>query len=106
MHILWLELGSALLIAVIAIPLILRKVPKNMFYGMRTPKTMNGSDENWYELNHLAGMAMMWSALIAATLMLLVGLLAIAELARIIVSMCLLLSAVLAPLVLYRKRLF
>lgn len=42
---------------VIAIPLILKKVPKNGFYGFRTPKTMAGSDEQWYRINREGGIA-------------------------------------------------
>lgn len=39
----------------IAIPLILQKIPKNGFYGFRTPKTMTGSDEQWYGVNREGG---------------------------------------------------
>jgi hypothetical protein len=42
---------------VIAIPLILKKVPRNGFYGFRTPKTMAGSDEHWYRINREGGIA-------------------------------------------------
>ena len=49
-------LAPALLMA-IAIPLIVKKIPKNGFYGLRTPKTMAGSDEQWYRLNREAGIA-------------------------------------------------
>ena len=41
-----------------AVPLILNKVPKNSFYGLRTPKVMAGSYEQWYRLNHEAGVAL------------------------------------------------
>jgi len=44
---------------VIAIPLILKKVPKNGFYGFRTPKTMAGSDEQWYRINREGGIAIL-----------------------------------------------
>ena len=45
------------LLRVIAIPLILKKVPRNGFYGFRTPKTMAGSDEQWYRINRQGGIA-------------------------------------------------
>lgn len=45
------------LLMVIAIPLILKKIPKNGFYGFRTPKTMGGSDEQWYRINREGGIA-------------------------------------------------
>ncbi len=45
-------------IMVLALPLILNKVPKNGFYGFRTPKTLSGTDEQWYQVNHEAGIGM------------------------------------------------
>ncbi len=45
------------LIMLIAIPLIRKKIPKNAFYGFRTPKTMAGSDEQWYRINREGGIA-------------------------------------------------
>ena len=45
------------LLMLIAIPLILKKIPKNGFYGFRTPKTMTGSDEQWYTVNREGGIA-------------------------------------------------
>jgi len=105
MHVMWIEFGCALFIAAICVPLVLRKVPKNMFYGMRTLKTMNGSDANWYEVNFLAGRAMLLSTLAAAALILAAGLLPLPELQLSFLSMLLLLVAVFLPIVIYRKRL-
>ncbi len=45
------------LLMLIAIPLIRKKIPKNAFYGFRTPKTMAGSDEQWYRINREGGIA-------------------------------------------------
>jgi uncharacterized membrane protein len=42
---------------IVAVPLILKKIPKNGFYGIRTPKTMSGSDEQWYRVNREGGIA-------------------------------------------------
>lgn len=39
----------------ISIPLIMRKVPPNNFYGCRTRKTLS-DPKIWYEANHLSGM--------------------------------------------------
>lgn len=48
----------SVLIMAVSIPLILRKIPKNAFYGFRIPRTLSGTDEYWYEANHRAGIAM------------------------------------------------
>jgi SdpI/YfhL protein family len=46
--------GIGLLIALISVPLVLRKVPMNHAYGVRVPKAFV-SDENWYEINAYGG---------------------------------------------------
>lgn len=38
----------------ISIPLVLRKIPMNNWYGVRVPKAFT-SDENWYEINAYGG---------------------------------------------------
>ncbi len=38
----------------ISIPLIMRKVPPNSFYGCRTRKTLS-HPKIWYEANHISG---------------------------------------------------
>lgn len=46
----------------IAIPLILKKIPPNMYYGVRTEKTCKpGNEEIWYKANKYGG----WQFLIA-----------------------------------------
>jgi uncharacterized membrane protein len=44
---------GALFVA-IALPLIMRRVPPNHFYGVRTPKTLSDSTI-WYSINRSAG---------------------------------------------------
>ncbi len=46
--------GIGLLTAALAIPLILRMVPMNRYYGIRIPKAFK-SDENWYDINAYGG---------------------------------------------------
>ena len=46
--------GIGALLSVIAIPLILRRVPMNHLYGVRIPKAFISS-ENWYEINAYGG---------------------------------------------------
>ena len=43
-----------LLIIAISIPLMLGKVPRNHWYGFRTPKTLS-SDAIWYPANRIGG---------------------------------------------------
>ena len=63
------NIGIALLIAGLSIPLILRKVPMNHFYGVRFPQSFR-SDKAWYEINVYGGKAL----LIATIPILLTGL--------------------------------
>ena len=59
----------------ISIPLILRKVPPNSFYGCRTRKTLS-DPKIWYEANHISGIDFCLSGaivLVAAMLMLVFG---------------------------------
>ena len=49
-------LACASLFALMAIPLILRKIPRNGAYGFRTPKTLS-NDELWYKANAYFGRA-------------------------------------------------
>lgn len=57
-----LMLGS--LCCLLAIPLIMQKIPPNLFYGLRTHQTM--SDKNlWYRANRQAGLAVFVSGLLA-----------------------------------------
>lgn len=54
-----------LLLAGLSIPLILRRVPPNHFYGFRVPKTINNPDI-WYEINAYAGQRLLVAGLIMA----------------------------------------
>lgn len=47
----------ALITIVISIPLVLRKVPPNVVYGVRTRKTLS-DPRIWYEANYRGGMAL------------------------------------------------
>jgi uncharacterized membrane protein len=52
------NIGIALLIAGLSVPLILRKVPMNSVYGVRFPQSFK-SDEAWYEINAYGGKALL-----------------------------------------------
>ncbi len=46
--------GFGALLTLISVPLVLRKVPMNHFYGVRIPKAF-ASDSNWYAINAYGG---------------------------------------------------
>lgn len=46
--------GSAILLIALAIPLWLRRIPPNIFYGVRFRSTL-ANDDAWYEVNAQAG---------------------------------------------------
>ena len=48
----------AIVLIVLAVPLILEKIPRNGFYGFRTPYTFS-SDEVWYRANKIAGVTLL-----------------------------------------------
>lgn len=45
-------------------PLIFRLVPRNWLYGMRSRRTMFGSEETWYRQNVITGVAMVLAGVI------------------------------------------
>ncbi len=51
-------LGLACTFIVLGLPLLLGRVPRNYWYGVRTPRTMSGTEAEWYEANRKGGMAM------------------------------------------------
>jgi uncharacterized membrane protein len=46
-----------------AIPLILRKVPPNIWYGFRFPKTVN-NPKVWYPANHYSGKLLLYAGIL------------------------------------------
>lgn len=65
------DIVLGLLFIALAIPLILRKVAMNGFYGVRLPAAYR-SDANWYDLNHFGG----WCLVAAGAVSILVGVVA------------------------------
>ena len=53
----------SILIALVALPLVFRWIPRQSFYGVRTVKTL-ASDEIWYPVNCFAGVLMIMSSAI------------------------------------------
>ena len=62
-------LVGAAAIAIVSIPLILKLVPRNSFYGFRTAATLS-SDEIWFPANRFAGWALLIAAGVSAGLLL------------------------------------
>ena len=56
------NIGIALLLAGLSLPLILRKVPMNSLYGIRFPQSFK-SDKAWYEINAYGGKALFIAAI-------------------------------------------
>ena len=50
----WVLVGLGLALASLSVPLMLRRVPMNRWYGVRTRKAF-ASEANWYELNEYGG---------------------------------------------------
>jgi hypothetical protein len=55
----------ALLLFIVALPLILGLIPPNRLYGFRTKKTMSHADV-WYRVNRFAGIAIMLASVVYA----------------------------------------
>ena len=58
-------LGCDVVLAAIAIPLMLRKVPRNIVYGFRTPSTL-ADDRIWYEANAHFGSRLVLASVVSA----------------------------------------
>jgi hypothetical protein len=56
------NIGIAVLIALVSIPLIFRRVPMNRFYGIRFAESYK-SDKSWYAINEFGGKALFVSSL-------------------------------------------
>lgn len=50
--------GLACTFIVLGIPLMLGRVPRNHWYGVRTSRTMSGTEAEWYETNRKGGITM------------------------------------------------
>ncbi len=53
----------SILVIVLSVPLCLKLIPRNRFYGVRMRKTL-ASDENWYPINQRAGYLMILASLV------------------------------------------
>ena len=57
--------GIGLVLAATSIPLVMRLVPMNRWYGIRTPKAFR-SDRLWYDINAFGGMLLLIYGLLLA----------------------------------------
>ena len=53
-------LFEGVLLALVSLPLIRGRVPRNPFYGFRTRRTLS-ADDIWYPANRYAGRALFWA---------------------------------------------
>jgi len=52
-----------LFMILVSVPMVMRRVPPNAFYGFRTPKTLS-NPQIWYEANRRAGVNLIAAALL------------------------------------------
>ncbi len=57
------SLIAPILVIMVSVPLILNMVPRNRFYGFRTPRTRS-SDEIWYPANRFSGITLMIAGIV------------------------------------------
>lgn len=53
----------AVILFLVSLPLVFGLIPRNRFYGVRTPKTLS-DDGVWYPVNRVAGAAMLLASVI------------------------------------------
>lgn len=63
----WLSIGLPSLLIIVGLPLALRLIPPNQFYGFRTT-TAFSSSEVWYRLNFLTGLALIVAGIVGGLL--------------------------------------
>lgn len=56
----WVHMGLGAALVALSVPLVLRRVPMNRWYGVRVRKAFV-SDSNWYELNAYGGRLLLGS---------------------------------------------
>jgi hypothetical protein len=100
--------GFPILTFLLGLPLALKLVPPNRFYGYRTATTFASLDA-WYQINFATGLALMAAGAVAGTLVLLLsqGLFALKPEARYLVGVmltALIMLAALIPVVIYSNK--
>jgi SdpI/YfhL protein family len=65
-------IGLPALIFVLGVPLALRVVPPNRFYGFRTSTTFSSLDA-WYQINYATGLSMMAAGVVGGLCALVLG---------------------------------
>jgi hypothetical protein len=56
----YIPFGIPLITILIALPLVLKKVPPNLWYGFRTRRTLSDPDI-WYRANYLGGLGLLYA---------------------------------------------
>ncbi len=60
----WIPFGLPLVTIVIALPLVLEKIPPNLWYGFRTRRTLSDPDI-WYRANYIGGVDLLYGGIAA-----------------------------------------
>ena len=47
----------------LVVPLIMGWIPRNYFYGVRTRRSLQGSEAEWYAINRKGGWILFWISL-------------------------------------------
>ena len=68
-----LVIGVAIVTALIALPLALRKIPRNRLYGVRTRRTL-ADDRVWYETNAYGGRCLIVASAVTIAMVVILGL--------------------------------
>ena len=68
-----LVVGAAIVTALIALPLALRKFPRNRLYGVRSRRTL-ADDRVWYETNAYGGRCLIVASSVTLVIVLVLGL--------------------------------
>ena len=60
----WMIFATGVVFIAVSIPLILKKVPPNCYYGFRTRKTL-ADEAIWYKANAFMGWGMVWASVVS-----------------------------------------
>ena len=70
-EVLWIFTGAAVVILLTSIPMVLGMVPRNRWCGIRTRRSMNGTEAEWYAIDRKGGIVLL--CISAAALFILAG---------------------------------
>jgi hypothetical protein len=60
----YIPFGIPLVTILVALPLVMQKVPPNLWYGFRTRRTLSDS-KLWYRANYLGGVGLLYASIVS-----------------------------------------